>query len=139
MKNTNISKETLQPADVTQPFGSYSQGLKVSINGNADFIFITGQIALDLDGKVLHPGDAVAQAKIVFERIRKILEEGGATMKDLVKAQIFLTDMSSFAEVKKIRNSYFDEFAPASTLVEVSSLAREGCCIEVEAMAIKNN
>ena len=61
----------------------------------------------------------------------------GLGFRDVVKAQIFLTNLKDFALVSEIRNRYFAESRPASTLLEVSKLAREGCCLEIEVIAIR--
>ncbi len=98
-------------------------------------VFVTGQIAIDDDGNVIST-DIEIQTRFVFERVRTILGASGAFMQDVVKAQIFLTNIDDSALVSAIRNEYFDEPRPASTLVEVGALVRPTCHIEVEVIAI---
>jgi 2-iminobutanoate/2-iminopropanoate deaminase len=98
-------------------------------------VFVTGQIAIDDDGAVIST-DVEVQTRFVFERVRAILAAGGLTMRDIVKAQIFLTDIGDFDVVSAIRNEYFGEPRPVSTLVEVGALVRPTCHIELEVVAI---
>jgi len=129
MKRIKIS-----PKDMTPPMGAYSHGLVVQI-GSAKLIFVTGQIPVDHEGNLVSD-DVAEQTRFVFERIVAILEESGASMADVVKTQIFLTDINDFSTVSPIRNEYFGESEPVSTLVEVSALVREGCKIEIEVIAV---
>ena len=70
---------------------------------------------------------------------QKILKEANSSLDDVVKAQIFLTDINDFSKVSPIRNKYFANSKPVSTLVEVNSLVKKGCKIEIEVIAIKEN
>lgn len=129
-----MDREQLNPADMTPPMGAYSHGYVVPV-GDARMIFVTGQIPIDSEGNLVSE-DISEQTRFVFGRIVSILEAGNASMLDVVKAQIFLTDINDFAAVSAIRNEYFGESKPVSTLVEVSALVRDGCKVEVEVIAI---
>ena len=130
------SIEKLQPTGSPVPMGAYSHGIKVPLPG-AELLFVTGQIALDTEGNVVAPNDAARQAEVVFASVNSILQAGGMSMDNVVKAQIFLTNIDDFAAVSAVRNRYFTVSRPVSTLVEVARLVREGCCVEVEVIAIK--
>lgn len=135
MKGSNTMKrQRVIPRDVVPPLGSYSHGYTVEI-GPAKFTFVTGQVALDRNGDLVSD-DVGEQTRFVFNSINTILEESGSSMRHVVKDQIFLTDMGDFDVVSPIRDEYLAEPQPASTLVEVSALVREGCKIEVEVIAI---
>ncbi len=125
----------LQPGSFTPTIGAYSHGIEIALPG-AKLIFVTGQIAMDAQGQVVAAGDATAQTEFIFENIQKILAEAGAGFDHVVKAQIFLTNMEDFAKVSAIRNKHFEKSKPVSTLVEVSRLAKEGCCVEIEVTAV---
>lgn len=100
-------------------------------------LYIAGQIALDKDGKLVGPGDFRAQVKQVFENLKARLEEAGASFKDVVKLNYYLTDASNLQALRDTRNSYINaENPPASTLVVVKQLVREEYLIEVEAIAV---
>ncbi len=132
----SIVKKDLSPKDFTVKTGSYSHGLLVS-DGHTDWIFVTGQIAMDAHGNVVCPGNIAGQAEFIFQNIEKILNEGGASLDDVVKAQIFLTDMSLFGEVSPVRNKYFAKSQPVSTMLEVNRMVKDGCMLEIEVIAMK--
>ena len=132
----SIIKRDLSPKDFTVKTGSYSQGIQVTC-GDVDWIFVTGQMAMDADGNVVSPGDIAGQADFIFNNISKILAEAGATLDDVVKAQLFLTDMSLFGQVSPVRNKYFANSQPVSTMVEVKALVKAGCMLEIEVIAMK--
>lgn len=116
--------------------GAYSQSIVVPL-GNSKIIFLTGQIALGENGEVCFPNNTEKQAELIFKNIGKLLRESGAAYDDIVKAQIFLTDIDDMGKVSEIRNRYFEKCRPATTTVEVSSLVKKECCIEIEVTAIK--
>ncbi len=116
--------------------GAYSHGLKVNVGGK-EMIFVTGQIAMDKDGNPVAPDDIQKQTRFVFENIKKILAEGGATIDDVVKAVIYVTDISKFKKISAIRNEYFKNAKPVSTLVEINKTVKDGCDIEIEVTAVK--
>lgn len=133
-----MNKTKINSNEFAQRLGAYSHGYKVEI-GDTVLIFTTGQIALDKDGNVLYPDDPAKQAEFIYESLQKILSEAGASLDDVVKTTVFLTNMKDFPEISKIRNKYFKDAEPVSTLVEVSKLVKEGCKIEIEAIAVKSN
>jgi enamine deaminase RidA (YjgF/YER057c/UK114 family) len=103
-------------------------------------LYIAGQLAVDKDGTLVGRGDFHAQVKQVFENLKARLEEGGATFKDVVKLNYYLTDASDIQALREIRNSYINtEAPPASTLVVVKQLVREEYLLEVEAVAVVND
>lgn len=129
-------KTKINSNEFAKRLGAYSHGYSVNI-GDTRLIFTTGQIALNKDGNVLYPGDPVKQAEFIYESLQKILNEAGATLDDVVKTTVFLTDMNDFAKMSPIRNKYFKNSEPVSTLVEVSKLVKPGCCVEIEIIAVK--
>lgn len=126
----------INPESLKIPTKAYSQGIIVPLGG-VNLMFVTGQVSQDIDGKVLHPNDAEKQTLIVYERIKEILREGDMTLDHVVKAQIFLTNISDGPVVSKIRDSIFNAAKPVSTLVEVTNLVKPGCCVEIEVTAVK--
>lgn len=129
--------EHLAPkGEFTALMGEYSHGIKVPLPG-ADLIFLTGQKAMDSRANVIAPGDPGKQTEYVFESICKILAEAGATIKDVVSAQIFVTDMNDFPTISSVRNRYFKGIRPVSTLVEVNCLSKPGCLVEIAVTAVK--
>jgi enamine deaminase RidA (YjgF/YER057c/UK114 family) len=112
--------------------------LKVDI-GDKALVFVSGQLAMDADGNPVAPDDISAQTRYIFENIKKILGEAGATLEDVVKVQIFVTDIAKFPQVSAVRNEYLGDIRPVSTLLEISRTVKEGCDIEIEVTAIVDN
>ena len=131
-----MKKTKINSSEFAQRMGAYSHGYMIE-TGDSTFIFTTGQIAQDKDGDILFPGDAARQAEYVYESLQKILAEAGASLDDVVKTTVFLTDMNDFSKVSPVRNKYFKNAEPVSTLVEVSKLVKEGCKVEIEVIAVK--
>ncbi len=129
-------KESLMPENGAEIMGAYSHGLKVDLGNNKEMIFVTGQIAQDSNGNIVCE-DIEGQTEYVFQCIQAILKEGNSSLDDVVKVQIFLTDINDFSKVSPIRNKYLMNSRPVSTLVEVNSLVRKGCKIEIEVIAIR--
>lgn len=131
-----MNKKHLNPENFTHIMGSYSHGLKVDI-GDSEMIFVTGQIAMDKNGNAVAPDDIVKQTEFVFENIQKILEEGDASLDDVVKAVIYVTKMEDYKDISPVRNKYFATSKPVSTLVEINKTVKDGCDVEIEVIAIR--
>mgnify|MGYP002279630797 CR=1 FL=1 len=129
-------KTQLNPKTSAEIMGAYSHGISVDID-NSKMIFVTGQIAMDKDGNSVAPNNIEKQTEFVFEAIKSILQEDEATLDDVVKAVIYVTDMSQYSKISPIRNKYFEKSKPVSTLVEINKTVKEGCNIEIEVVAIK--
>jgi enamine deaminase RidA (YjgF/YER057c/UK114 family) len=131
-----MKKTLIYPENHPAPRGAYSPGLLVEHNGSST-LFVTGQLAIDPEGRVVAPYDATAQTEYVFELVGSILRAAGMGFGDVVKVQTFLTHMPDFEKFSPVRNRFFERTKPVSTLLEVKGLAREGCCVEIEVVAIK--
>ena len=101
-----------------------------------DFIFISGQAALDLQGNIIGEGDFEAQAVQAFENLKAVLAAAGSGMDKLIKVTIYVTDMAHFGIVVAMRERYFSPPWPADTLVEVAALALPELMIEIECIAL---
>jgi reactive intermediate/imine deaminase len=110
-----------------------SQGIQI---GNA--VYTSGQVALDSDGNVVGEGDMKAQTRRALENVKNVLEAAGASMGDVVKVTVYVTDISRLGETHEVRAEFFPDPPPASTGIEVSALAFPGLLIEIEAIAIKS-
>jgi enamine deaminase RidA (YjgF/YER057c/UK114 family) len=96
--------------------------------------YLSGMTARDKDGRVPQ-GNEFEQAKIIFAKIRSLLEEAGGAMADVVKVTIFVTDITQREEVWRARREVFTGDFPASTLVQVAALAEPAINVEIEAIA----
>ncbi|MFA6428158.1 MAG: RidA family protein [Candidatus Buchananbacteria bacterium] len=127
--------ENIYPKDWQQTRGFYSPAKKIDL-GNAYLIFVSGQQVSKNENDEVVTDDIEKQTELVFQAIEKILKASGASMKDVVKAQIFLTDINDFSKVSSIRDKWFTESKPVSTLLEVNAMTRKGAKIEIEVTAI---
>ena len=111
-----------------------SQGVKAA---GGHLIFASGQVSRDVDGNTVGVGDIKAQTRQVLENLKAVLEEGGATMDDVVKVTVFVTNVAEhFAQIHEVRSEFWKDGYPASTLVEISALANPELLIEIEALAV---
>lgn len=110
----------------------YSQAVRA---GQA--VYISGQVAYDIDGKLVGKGDIVAQTEQVFANMEALLKAAQMTFDNVVKINIYLTDLGNRPAFHSVRSKYFhSDVLPASTLVIVKSLAHPDLMVEVEATAI---
>lgn len=128
----------------SNPPGSYSGTLRgysqvVLIENPQQIIYLSGQLPLDADGRVVGPSDIEAQTRQVFENIRIALESGGMGLDRVVKLNGFITDVRKFPPlIRPIRAEYFGtQNPPASTLVEVPRFADPDVLIEIDAIAVR--
>lgn len=115
--------------------GSYTPAKKVDL-GNFYQIYVSGVQAPKDDSHRVVTDDVEEQTRLVFEDIIKILDQAGASIDDVIKAVIYITDMNDFDKISAIRGEYFKNAMPVSTLVEVNGMTRAGAKIEIEVTAI---
>ncbi|MFJ3136482.1 RidA family protein [Streptomyces sp. NPDC086843] len=107
------------------------------VTGTGRLVAVSGQLALDEDGALVGEGDAGAQARQVFENLRRCLAAAGATFDDVVKLTYFVTDMAHLPAVRAARAAHVpDDRLPAASAVQVASLVRPEFLLEVEALAV---
>ena len=123
-------REEIRAPGLAEPFSHYTDAVRVG-----DLLFVSGCVAVDESGTVVGIGDVVAQARQVFTNIGLILAAAGAGFGDIAKVTIFLTNVDDRARINPVREEFFGEARPASTLVEVSRLVMPEFLIEVEAVA----
>jgi enamine deaminase RidA (YjgF/YER057c/UK114 family) len=127
----------LNPETLLQPRG-YTHVVTVSAPGR--IIFVSGQVAIDKDGKLVGPGDLKAQVRQAAANLKLALEAAGATPADIVKTNTYIVNykQSDYSAMREARAALFPEGAnaPASTMVGVTALAVEGLMVEMEAIAI---
>ncbi len=112
---------------------SFSQAIRI---GNS--VYVSGQVAIDSEGNVVGKGDMRAQTRRALENVKTVLEAAGASLSDVVKVTVFLTDISRLMETHEVRAEFFPDPPPASTAVEIKALAFPDLLIEIEAVAVKS-
>jgi 2-iminobutanoate/2-iminopropanoate deaminase len=115
---------------LAEPLSHYTDAVRAG-----DLLFVSGIVPVDGEGRLVGGDDVVAQATRVFESLGIVLAAAGAEPADVVKVTVFLTDVDDRPLINPVRQTFFGEARPASTLVEIGRLAVPGARIEVEAVA----
>ncbi|MER8010130.1 RidA family protein [Streptomyces sp. NPDC094149] len=129
-----MSELTRIPApDGVFPAAQYSH----VVMGTGRLVAVAGQVAVDEDGKPVGEGDPEAQARQVFENLRRCLAAVGASFDDVVKLTYFVTDMAHMPAIRAARAEHIpDDRLPAASAVQVAALVRPEFLLEVEALAV---
>jgi 2-iminobutanoate/2-iminopropanoate deaminase len=123
------ARRELRLPELGEPISHYTDA--VSFGG---LLFVSGRIGIDPSSQTV-PSDVAEQARLAFTHIGQILSAAGAAFADVLKVTVFLTDINDRPKINPVRREFFGEYRPASTLVEVSHLARPEAKVEVEAIA----
>ncbi|MEE1665486.1 RidA family protein [Streptomyces sp. WAC07094] len=129
-----MSEPTRIPApDGVAPATAYTH----VVMGTGRFVAISGQLALDEDGRLVGAGDPAAQARQVFENLRRCLAAAGATFDHVVKLTFFVTDMAHMPAIRAARAEHIpDDRLTAASAVQVAALVRPEFLMEIEAYAV---
>ncbi len=124
------NKAVIQTEKAPAAIGTYSQAIKVN-----NTVYLSGQIALDPVTMQMVDGDMRAQIVRVFDNLAAVCEASGGSLKDIVKLNIFLVDLSHFALVNEVMATYFSQPYPARAAVGVASLPR-GAQVEMDGVMV---
>jgi 2-iminobutanoate/2-iminopropanoate deaminase len=119
-REKNSMKKKVVTQNAPQAIGPYSQAIRCG-----DFLFVSGQIAIDPKTGALVAGDIEAQTAQVLKNIAAIIEAAGMTVQNAVKCSCFLKNMNDFARFNAVYATYFGESLPARETVEVSKLPKD--------------
>lgn len=122
-------RRVLQPPSVPVPKVPYSPGVR---RGN--MVFTAGQVGQDKDGK-LAGEDIRSQTRQTLRNVEAVLKEGGASLADVVKVTVFITDMANFGAMNEVYREFFPKDPPGRSTVQVA-LARPQFLVEIEAVAV---
>ncbi len=120
----------LNPPSLPQPPAAYSQVVR-----KGALVTTAGMVALDAAGNVVGEGDVGAQTRQVMENLEGALQAVGASLSDVVKTTIFLSDMAHYQGMNAVFNQYFQEHPPARSTVQ-AGLALPSLMVEIEAIAL---
>lgn len=125
------SRRRISSGSVWEARVGFSRALRV---GN--WVFVSGTTATDVDGNVIGAGDPYAQTVAIIEKIERALIEAGATLADVVRTRVYVTNADDWEAVGTAHARFFGDVRPANTLVEVSRLVGKGYLVEMEADAL---
>lgn len=125
-----MTKRIIQTERAPRAIGAYSQAVRTG-----DTVYLSGQIPLDPDTMTPVEGGMDAQIRRVFDNLQAVAEAAGGSLNDIVKLNVYLTDLSHFALVNEIMASYFDQPYPARAAVGVAALPR-GAAVEMDAVLV---
>lgn len=124
-----MSKQTINTKQAPQAIGTYSQAVRA-----ANTVYLSGQIGLDPTTMLLADG-IEAQVRRVLDNLKAVAESAGGSLADIVKLNIYLTDLDSFALVNSIMAEYFSQPYPARAAIGAASLPR-GALVEADAVMV---
>ncbi|MCC5858296.1 MAG: RidA family protein [Ectothiorhodospiraceae bacterium] len=125
-----MQRKIISTDNAPSAIGPYSQAVQVG-----ETVYLSGQIPLEPDTMELVQGDIRAQVERVFENLKAVCEAAGGGLQDIVKLNIYLTDLGNFGVVNEVMSQYFHEPYPARAAVGVDSLPK-GAQVEMEAVMI---
>ena len=130
IKTPDMGRKTIHTHQAPAAIGPYSQAIQAGAT-----LYLSGQIPLDPASGEIVDGDFEARTRRVFDNLHAVCQAAGGDLHNIVKLNVFLTDLGRFAEVNQIMSEYFDEPYPARAAVQVAALPK-GVDVEMDGVAV---
>jgi enamine deaminase RidA (YjgF/YER057c/UK114 family) len=130
MTTQSVPRQLISSGSPFEPIVGFSRAVRV---GN--IVAVSGTTA-GSSGKPVAIGDAVAQTRAILETIEKALAEAGASLKDVVRTRIYLTDIAHFETVGRVHGEFFGKIRPANSTLQVTAFVKPEWLVEIEADAV---
>ena len=131
-----MSKQIINPSELARPIG-FNHGI---LTTGGRMLFLAGQDASDPDGRIVEPGDIVAQYRQVLANLHAVVTAAGGVMTDIVKLNLYVTDLQAYRTNRKalgvLFRDYFGAYYPVMALFQVTSLFQEDALVEMEGYAV---
>jgi 2-iminobutanoate/2-iminopropanoate deaminase len=124
-----MEKKSIQTSKAPSAIGPYSQAIRIG-----DFLYTSGQIALNPDTMEMMSGEIEAETERVLKSIEAILQAGGLSLEHVIKTTVYLTDLGEFSRMNEVYEKFFEKTKPARACVQVAALPK-GAKVEIDAIA----
>jgi len=125
-----MEKQSIQTSKAPSAIGPYSQAIRIG-----DFLYTSGQIALNPDTMKMMNGDIEQETERVLKSVEAILQAGGLSLDDVIKTTVYLTDLGEFSRMNQVYEKFFAKTKPARACVQVAALPK-GAKVEIDAIAV---